>query len=91
MPVVRSNRSRACCSPLHVGIFIALVRRTAGRLFSLGSFVKLSLNDERHHDGMKALTAAAIAAVILYLTDQNLSGGLHSRVVINLIRQTFGV
>ena len=40
---------------------------------------------------MKAFTSAAIATVILYLTDQNLSGGLYSRVVINLIRQTFGV
>jgi hypothetical protein len=63
----------------------------AGGLFSLGAFVKISLNDRRHHAGMKAFTSAAIATVILYLTDQNLSGGLYSRVVINLIRQTLGV
>jgi hypothetical protein len=40
---------------------------------------------------MKFLIAAATATVILYLTDQNISGGLYSRVVINLVRQTVGV
>jgi hypothetical protein len=40
---------------------------------------------------MKFLIAAATATVILYLTDQNTSGGLYSRVVINLVRQTVGV
>jgi hypothetical protein len=41
---------------------------------------------------MKFLIAAGIATVILYLTDQNVSGGgLYSRVVIDLVRQTVGV
>jgi hypothetical protein len=40
---------------------------------------------------MKFLAAAATATVILYLTDQNVSGGLYSRVVLSLIRQTVGV
>jgi hypothetical protein len=40
---------------------------------------------------MKFLAAAALATVILYLTDQNVSGGIYSRVVIHLIRQTVGV
>jgi hypothetical protein len=40
---------------------------------------------------MKFLAAAATGTIILYLTDQNVSGGLYSRVVLNLIRQTVGV
>ena len=37
------------------------------------------------------MIAAAVATVILYLADQNISSGLYSRVVIDLVRQTVGV
>jgi hypothetical protein len=40
---------------------------------------------------MKFLAAATVATVILYFTDQNVSGGIYSRIVINLVRQTVGV
>jgi hypothetical protein len=54
-------------------------------------FLKVPLNDCLDHGVMKFLIAAAIATVILYLADQNVSGGLYSRVVIDLVRQTVGV
>jgi hypothetical protein len=54
-------------------------------------FLKVPLNDCLDHGVMKFLIAATIATVILYLADQNVSGGLYSRVVIDLVRQTVGV
>jgi hypothetical protein len=53
--------------------------------------LKISLNDCLDHGLMKFLIAAGIATVILYLTDQNISSGLYSHVVIDLVRQTVGV